>query len=419
MGRIEKIGRLKSDHRNDEEEEEEQLNPFNPPIVLSSDDDEEANQDLSLKIVEKAMLRACTTTSNRKSESGSDGETDELVTNVKEEEEEEVEDKKKRRKKKEKKKKKENIKSQDVDTVDVLTEAEKEKKREIGVDETVEINPVEKSDNVVLRKLLGQDCFICKKGGHRAKDCPEKYTSSPSNKICLKCGQSGHEMFSCKNDYSPDDLKVRILLVKYNVTCASVLAIFVVLTILVCFQEKFLVTDVVCWAILVWHAQSAKRNRESSNPTRRSTRENRDNSEARSSPNALGKARKRKKKQYEREFGTPQSKQWGGWNTEDTEYTMPPKSKRRGGWITEDPEDFPRRKSKVSGWGSPSTPTNRSNKMYNSSAGGHTSSSHSRKGQKIHFGSPAPSSSRSYQHRFSASRFGNSSGDGTRRNYDW
>lgn len=59
-----------------------------------------------------------------------------------------------------------------------------------------------------LNFLQGQDCFICKKGGHRAKDCPEKYTSSPSDKICLKCGQSGHEMFSCKNDYSPDDLKV-------------------------------------------------------------------------------------------------------------------------------------------------------------------------------------------------------------------
>lgn len=37
----------------DEEEE------IFPPIKLSSDDDEEANEDLSLKIVRKAMLRAC------------------------------------------------------------------------------------------------------------------------------------------------------------------------------------------------------------------------------------------------------------------------------------------------------------------------------------------------------------------------
>lgn len=55
----------------------------------------------------------------------------------------------------------------------------------------------------------GQDCFICKKSGHRAKDCPEKYKGgSLSLKICLKCGDSGHDMFSCWNDYSPDDLKV-------------------------------------------------------------------------------------------------------------------------------------------------------------------------------------------------------------------
>jgi hypothetical protein len=60
-----------------------------------------------------------------------------------------------------------------------------------------------------LVSLQGQDCFICKKGGHRAKDCPEKHKGgTPSLKICLKCGDSGHEMFSCRNDYSPDDLKV-------------------------------------------------------------------------------------------------------------------------------------------------------------------------------------------------------------------
>lgn len=58
-----------------------------------------------------------------------------------------------------------------------------------------------------------QDCFICKKGGHRAKDCLEKHTSrSKSVAICLKCGNSGHDMFSCRNDYSPDDLKVVLFL---------------------------------------------------------------------------------------------------------------------------------------------------------------------------------------------------------------
>lgn len=55
----------------------------------------------------------------------------------------------------------------------------------------------------------GQDCYICKKTGHRAKDCPDKYKSiSATSKICLKCGDSGHDMFSCRSDYDLEDLKV-------------------------------------------------------------------------------------------------------------------------------------------------------------------------------------------------------------------
>uniref|UniRef100_A0A7N0UEH8 CCHC-type domain-containing protein n=1 Tax=Kalanchoe fedtschenkoi TaxID=63787 RepID=A0A7N0UEH8_KALFE len=57
----------------------------------------------------------------------------------------------------------------------------------------------------------GRDCFICKTGGHKAKDCPERSTSlnngSSDVKICLKCGDSGHDMFSCKNNYFSEDLK--------------------------------------------------------------------------------------------------------------------------------------------------------------------------------------------------------------------
>lgn len=55
----------------------------------------------------------------------------------------------------------------------------------------------------------GKECFICKKGGHRAKDCPEKSQGgSESSRMCLKCGDSGHDMLSCWNNYSADDLKV-------------------------------------------------------------------------------------------------------------------------------------------------------------------------------------------------------------------
>ncbi|ESQ50074.1 hypothetical protein EUTSA_v10002168mg [Eutrema salsugineum] len=54
----------------------------------------------------------------------------------------------------------------------------------------------------------GHDCYICKKGGHRAKDCPDKYKSGSKTTICLRCGDSGHDMILCKYEYSQDDSKV-------------------------------------------------------------------------------------------------------------------------------------------------------------------------------------------------------------------
>ncbi|XP_022745100.1 uncharacterized protein LOC111295721 isoform X2 [Durio zibethinus] len=52
----------------------------------------------------------------------------------------------------------------------------------------------------------GQYCFVCRGRGHQAYDCPEKQEEKNSI-ICLRCGDAGHDMFSCRNDYSPDDLK--------------------------------------------------------------------------------------------------------------------------------------------------------------------------------------------------------------------
>jgi hypothetical protein len=43
-----------------------------------------------------------------------------------------------------------------------------------------------------------------------AKDCPDKHmrnTQQPTT-LCLRCGETGHDMFVCVNDYPPDDVKV-------------------------------------------------------------------------------------------------------------------------------------------------------------------------------------------------------------------
>lgn len=47
-------------------------------------------------------------------------------------------------------------------------------------------------------------CYFCNERGHLAEDCPK---SNQEYNICLRCGESGHDLFSCNNDYPPDDLK--------------------------------------------------------------------------------------------------------------------------------------------------------------------------------------------------------------------
>ncbi|POO03008.1 Zinc finger, CCHC-type [Trema orientale] len=58
------------------------------------------------------------------------------------------------------------------------------------------------------RCRLRRNCFLCKGRGHLARHCPNKdQEDNPSPIICLRCGDSGHDMFSCCNDYCFDDIK--------------------------------------------------------------------------------------------------------------------------------------------------------------------------------------------------------------------
>ena len=43
-----------------------------------------------------------------------------------------------------------------------------------------------------------------------AKDCPDKHmrNTQQSTTLCLRCGETGHDMFGCANDYPQDDVKV-------------------------------------------------------------------------------------------------------------------------------------------------------------------------------------------------------------------
>ncbi|KAJ6897141.1 LOW QUALITY PROTEIN: zinc knuckle family protein [Populus alba x Populus x berolinensis] len=481
------------------EEEEEKPKKF---VAEVSSDDEEANEDLSLKIVEKSLLMRAA----RLAENGNGfvvlddggGDRDGGAVEVESTASLEAESasagsrgvkKRKKRKNVEKKMEVSVVTAKEEEEVDKIEEAETvdnaeimekaEKSEKVEVDEAAELvedggaNAVEDSVNVVLRKLLGQDCFICKESGHRAKDCPEKYKGThQSSKICLKCGGSGHEMLSCMNDYSVDDLKE---IQCYNCKSFGHLCCFTsgddgprqvscyrcgelghtglshsILSISTCLSS---------WASLFVHsaypfmlmdcgrlheeasmtespsscyrcgegghfarectssARGGRRNRELLTQTLKAHRENKESLGIKSAPHDLVKARKnRKTKSEEKGITTPEKSKRKGCHIAEhltnSSQSTPKKSKQRGGWIMEDPGDDPGDVSWSNSnnhYKSPSTPSYKGRKSSPMTSGHHMSSSQTfKKNNWSHSGTSAfQGSATPYQHRYSASRFGN------------
>ncbi|KAI8525895.1 hypothetical protein RHMOL_Rhmol13G0266300 [Rhododendron molle] len=242
-------------------------------------------------------------------------------------------------------------------------------------------------------------CFKCGEGGHFARECTSstkeyigahgEITTVGSLSSCFKCGKGGHFARKCTSSTK-----------EYIGAHGEITTVGSLSSCFKCGEGGHFARE--CTS----STKVRKRNVELSTPAQKFLDKNREDVRARSVPSDPGKSRKRSKFQYQGVTTTPSN------------------VKRRGGWITEDPGDVSPGKAKLHGWGpwgSPVTPNNKWNKTYYSSNSGHASSSHSsRKTQKLHFEDSASNGPpQFYQHRYSASRFGNFSSDGMRRNYDW
>ncbi|XP_010247154.1 PREDICTED: zinc finger CCHC domain-containing protein 7-like [Nelumbo nucifera] len=276
----------------------------------------------------------------------------------------------------------------------------------------------------------GLECFICKRKGHRAKDCPEKdQRGSQNSKICLRCGDIGHDMYSCRNDYAPDDLKEIQCYVCKNFGHLCCVGMDCTAREVSCYncgqsghtglgcaksrgETSGTGSPTLCYKCgeeghiargCTKFTKFGQRMDELLTPTRKKF-SNKSRNGFRSAPHDLGKAHKKKNVvRYEERV-----------------VTTAVKSKWRGGWITDDPGDLLNVKGKANGWRSPATPAKKDHKISTLTADGHFSNSRSRKKSKLLYGTPGSHGSvDTYQHRFSASRFGNHSVGALRRNYDW
>ncbi|URE11064.1 Zinc knuckle [Musa troglodytarum] len=343
---------------------------------------------------------------------------------------EETKNMQKKLKKRRRKKKKKHLEENDVLQVGTLVEEEKPS----GPPESVITEVNETSDNLVFRKLLrgpryfyhwennvgacfncgeeghtaanctmakrqrpcfvcglfghngkqclqGQDCFVCKRRGHHAKDCPYKNKKvAQCSEICLRCGETGHVMLSCRNDYSPDDLKEMQCYVcrKYGHLCCvnftdtgpreffcyncakpghtglgcakprgDSVAVDSLAVCCICHEEGHFARG------CTKRTKSSRKMGESSTPFNK----NRRSRGSKSVPRDFGKEQKKKSLVYEERRNMTASK-----------------LKTRGGWIVNDPGDLPKKKFRANN--------------YSSGFSGHSSSFHTPKRWKSYTGTP-------------------------------
>ncbi|KAF3507502.1 hypothetical protein F2Q69_00007159 [Brassica cretica] len=366
--------------RSDENEDKED------PVAIrdgSDEDEDEANEDLSLKILEKALSRRELDDSKDTSLSdlGGSGVVSTLMVNG-------------RDSKSHKKKTKNSL--EDAHEIPIVLKDQDENIPK-GEDEK-SAEPT--SSNMVLKKLLGcslfvqgHDCYICKKSGHRAKYCPDKYKSGSKSAVCLRCGDFGHDMILCKYEYSRDDLK--------DIQC------YVCKSFghLCCVEPG----NSPSWAVSCYRCgqlghiglvssghfarecpnsfQVSKRNRETSTPSSNSHKKfketpeynstpyesngkktkkkkrSKENSEHDSTPHeSNGKKKKKKSEENSQHYSTPHESNGKLKSKKKTHkgeqaHSTPQKSKQRGGWITEDPEEDSFQRGKMRRLRSPVTPS--------------------------------------------------------------
>ncbi|MBA0626674.1 hypothetical protein Godav_004302 [Gossypium davidsonii] len=456
--------------------EENESGPLDskPLMVLSSSDDEEANEDLSLKIVEKALLVKAT----RFSEgyhgvsddpgvvsvvglaSSSRGGSDVAGTSGgREEADLDLESKKIVRRKKKKTKTEKHViwlsfylilqsllllhqvtvaedrnKAEMIEKVETVEEIIMAK--DVETVESLDSNTVDKSDNIVLRKLLRgaryfdppdsgwETCYNCGEEGHMAVNCK---SASKRKKPCFLCGSLDHGARQCSKEIQCYVCKSFGHLCCVNSVDTNAIEVScyrcgqVGHTGLSCGRSRGETKETtdngspsVCYkcgegghvarecitsipssslcykcgggghfARECSSAKVGKRNREPFTPSERPRRENREFLGYKSAPHDHGKVHKRKKiKSEEKGFCTPR------------------KEKQRGGWITEDAGDFSNRKYTRNHWNSPSTPSTEGRKKSS--------------GRILGSQSSKPKNS----HRYSASRF-SSFGNDEPRTYNW